>query len=632
MKTYPFIHWLTYSMGIVLFATLPLQAQAPKDHALIQRYEHTFEVINKGEAIEKIAKKIEVLNEIGAEMADLSIFHTKNKSLKSIKATLVGPDGKVVVKKLDQSNMQDFSGTIVNFYDDFRVRQVRLRHSAYPYTIAYEYEIRHTELFNYPAWFPQNPQTATVSSRFEFSYPINEVNPKFKQQNYSREPTISQNGNRKLLVWEQNEPLPALPKEPLSPSWADTAPAVIFSPDIFTFNGRYSGSLGSWHELGEWLTGLYQNRQTLSAEKVAFLKNLTKDEATLRGRAKKVYEHLQETTRYISIQLGIGGYQPFEAAYVEKKQYGDCKALANYLMSMLFAVEVPAYPVVIKAGEQEADIDPEFPINDFNHVILAIPDGDSFIWLEATSNTLPFGWLSDFTENRYALLLKSGESRLIRTPKTTASQNRQSIEAQITFDKTGNATQNVQLTASGNQAADLRSLLRGKSVKEFTEWFQAWSGIRAPKILASEFSSANNTDSLLHFSVKIESNGFINGTGTRIFLRPNAFNQRKFAPEKVQNRKTPVRLSYPYRDEDVIRYQMPSGYALEALPAPISISMDFGRYEARITTEENGFVYRRMIELYPYQMEPSAYEALRQFFQKVVHADATHVVLKKIGT
>jgi len=616
---------------MLMFLLTPLNtwAQPNTNHTVIKRYDKLFEVHNKGEATEKVVKTIEVLSEQGAETADLAIFHTKNKSLKSIKGSLRGPDGKLVVKKLDQSNMQDVSGTYVNFYDDYRIRYVRLRHNAFPYTIEYEYEIRHTELFNYPVWYPQDLSSPVERSRFEISYPEREVKPRFKQQNFALQPVITHTSDRTVLVWELNEMQPPQPREPLSPSWQDTAPAVIFSPDIFSFNGRYSGTLDSWQAMGEWMAGLYQNRQSLSPEKVAFLKELTKDEPSPLGKAKKIYEHLQATTRYISIQLGIGGYQPFEASFVEKKQYGDCKALTNYLMAMLQAVEVEAYPAIIKAGDREADIDPDFPVNDFNHVVLALPHGDSFIWLEATSNSLPFGWLSDFTENRYALLLKPNESRLIRTPKTTASQNRQHIKANIVLDEMGNASQTITVLTSGNQASDLRSVLRGKSDKEFAEWFQMWSGIRTPNIQQSDFSSVNKTDSLLQIVVTLENKGFSNKTQNRIFLRPNAYNRRRTSLDKVAQRTTPVRLSYPYRDEDLIQYRLPTGYSLEAISAPISIKTPFAKYESNISASEGGITYQRVIEVYPYHLAPEEYEALRQFYQKVVQADQVQVVLKK---
>src|SRR6185312_11941569 len=121
-------------------------------------------------------------------------------------------------------------------------------------------------------------------------------------------------------------------------------------------------------------------------------------------------------THYVGIELGIGGWQPFDAASVYKQRYGDCKALANYMVALLKEAGIHAYPVLIRAGADADPIDTDIACNQFNHVIAAALAGRDTVWLECTSQTLPPGYLSSFTADRNGLLLDDSGGHLVHTP------------------------------------------------------------------------------------------------------------------------------------------------------------------------------------------------------------------------
>ncbi len=74
------------------------------------------------------------------------------------------------------------------------------------------------------------------------------------------------------------------------------------------------------------------------------------------------------------------------------------KDLTNYTKALLDLVGVTSYYSHIDANSDE----PVSFENDFasleqgNHVILNIPNKDKDVWLECTSQTMPFGFLGDF--------------------------------------------------------------------------------------------------------------------------------------------------------------------------------------------------------------------------------------------
>ena len=79
------------------------------------------------------------------------------------------------------------------------------------------------------------------------------------------------------------------------------------------------GEYTNWKEFGAWMNAtLLKNRD--------ILKQATKDKvlALVEGvtapleKAKIVYEYMQNKTRYISVQVGIGGWEPIAANEVDE--------------------------------------------------------------------------------------------------------------------------------------------------------------------------------------------------------------------------------------------------------------------------------------------------------------------------
>ena len=116
----------------------------------------------------------------------------------------------------------------------------------------------------------------------------------------------------------------------------------------------------SWNTFGKWyyeklLTPVSAVTPEISAEVAAL-----KLSGTTTEKVKTLYQYMQNKTRYVLIMMGIGGWQPMPASEVSKKGYGDCKALTNYMQTLLTAAGIPSYYAVIYDDNSIVTFDKNF--------------------------------------------------------------------------------------------------------------------------------------------------------------------------------------------------------------------------------------------------------------------------------
>ncbi|RYF78900.1 MAG: DUF3857 domain-containing protein, partial [Chitinophagaceae bacterium] len=319
----------------------------------------------------------------------------------------------------------------------------------YPYTVEYEVELEYKHTFYFPDWQPQADEYLSVEkSRYTFVSP-QDYTLRYKAFNYPSEPVATTEKNKKLMTWEIKS-LPAVIRPYASPSWTELTTSVLFAPSDFQMEG-YKGNAASWQEFGKFILTLNQGRDKLPDAILQKVTSLTAGLSSAREKVVKLYEYLQQNTRYISIQLGIGGFQPFEASYVAQKGYGDCKALSNYMYSLLKAAGIPSYHALIHAGNslEAKSLVNDLPSTQFNHMVLFVPLEKDTMWLECTSQDNPAGYSGGFTGNRQALAITPEGGKLVSTPRYQSAENRQFRFVKGTINEEGG----LNIAVNANYAA-----------------------------------------------------------------------------------------------------------------------------------------------------------------------------------
>src|SRR5258706_8027795 len=246
----------------------------------------------------------------------------------------------------------------------------------------------------------------------------------------------------------------------------------------------------------------------------------------------------------MSVLRGIGGLQPFPANVVDEMGYGDCKALSNYMVALLKEAGVKCYYTRISAGKNEADIMTDFPSQQSNHVIVAVPNGVDTLWLECTSQTNPFGYQGTFTGDRKALMVTEHGGKLVNTIRYTTSQNIQSCTAEVFIEAKGNAKANVRTIYSGLQYEnDGLDFYVNYEKDEQKKWLQ--HTIAVPSFDINSFTMANKKDKIPSASVAVDLtlNRFATVTVKRLFPTPILMTHSQVNPIKISKQSTHVILS-----------------------------------------------------------------------------------------
>lgn len=621
------IHAIT-AIGQQQFAasTIPEELKE-KAHAVVRFHETHFVVDNIGEASNVIKGAITILDEKGDSFSTLVIPYNVFTKIKDIEAQVYDANGKQI-KKLKRSDIESFSGSSgSNTIDDSYFKMASLSQSQYPYTVAFRMEYTTKNMMFYPSWdayLYNQEHLAVEKSSFRIATP-NDMQIRYKEINMPTKVKMERDGNLFVHFWEVSN-LKALESEPLSPDLDSVMPQVLTAPTDFSVQD-YVGRINNWDDVAKFIAKMNKDRDKLPEPLVQKVKELVKNETDVSQKVKKVYEFLQANTRYVSIQLGIGGWQTMKAEDVFEKGYGDCKALSNYTMAMLNALGIKSHQVLVKAGDDENDIHTDFPSFQFNHVFVCVPTAKDTLWLECTSQSNPFGYLGTFTSDRHVVVINDNGGNLVKTPTYSSNDNKLIRKSSIQLQDSGEAIAKVLTKYTGEQYETHSGVLNSLSNEDQKKWL--YKQMSLPSVEINAFNLKENRDKIPSITedLDLKLRNVATKSGTRLFVTPNLFNRFETAPLPNPNRKFDLKLSLNYVDTDSTVFDLPKGYSPEYIPEPVTIQSKFGVYKSTIEVKGDKLVYFRSLSMKKGQYPAMAYNEYADFRKKILKADKNQAVL-----
>ncbi len=613
----------------VLYPASTISPELKKDaFAVCREYRHEFELIDHGKAIERVHLAVTVLEENGDHFSKLYLPYDKSQKIKSITGRSYNQLG-LPDDKLKSSAIQDVNYTSGGaIYDDLRLKIAEFKTENYPYTIEYDFEIEHNSLIRYPEWQPLDDyRIAIEKSSFKIIWPES-MEIRYREKNLPEGCKKETKADGKHIIEWNIDSLQAWKEEPMSPTLTSVTPKVTCAPTTFIYDGS-TGKMSTWEELGQWAAGLNAGLDKLPVSRISEIKAMISGITDTLAIVQTLYKYMQKRTRYVGIQMGLGGYKPFPAETVDRLGYGDCKALSNYMKALLNCAGVRSFYTLAGAGPNLGITMKDFPtINQNNHAILCVPLRSDTIWLECTSQTQSCGYLGTFVQGRNVLLITDNSCKMVKTPLLNSDQNIQFRSAEVEIKPDGNMLSIVKTKFSGYQYDNVSSRVEESQEDQKKDLLKV---IGLPGLVISSFAYDIQKQKIPEAveTLSMHAEKYASKTGTRLFIPLNMLNQRKSSPAKVENRKMPVVQTFSYHDKDSITYTLPSGYTAEAIPKPKILTTEFGEYRSSCSVEGSKATDVREIKINHGTWPKEKYTEVVDFYSGIVSADKAKLVLKE---
>ena len=569
---------------------------------------------------------ITILNEDGQKNANYHCRYDKFNKLSKVVAKLFDSNGKLLktVKKKDMFDM--IYEDRISILNDARTVSFDFAWKAFPYTVQFEEEIDYKGVFFLPYWMPVHGSRFSVEkSSFTVTFPST-YNIHYKLLKQTDPPFSSMLKDNTVYLWKLNG-FSAFDKEYFRPDLDEITPGVFLAPSDFEIDG-YKGNMDSWQNLGNFILTLNKNRDVLPENIKKEVHDLTDKLSTADEKIKVLYYYLQQNTRYISIQMGIGGWQPFEAAYVAKNKYGDCKALSNFMVTLLKEAGVNAKYVLVTAGKGEKGLWKNFPVPYFNHAVMCVPDGKDTTWLECTSQFQSTGFMGSFTGDRDALMIDDNGGVVVHTPVYKAADNLQIRKIKATIDNNGNLTANLNTHYSGVCQENVHGLINYAGKEDKDKYLNSVLHLPTYHVESSDYKEYKGKMPVIEERLNITAPSYANVTSRRIFLQPNLISKEERL-DTTKKRKFDICINESFTNIDSIEISIPACYSVESVAKDISLSIKSGSYSINTKFDNNTIrVYRTHIE-YAGTYPAAYYNTLAAFYETMYKADMSKMVLVK---
>jgi hypothetical protein len=391
--------------------------------------------------------------------------------------------------------------------------------------------------------------------------------------------------------------------------------------------------LSDLNDLHQWYSTFIKTLNTTpSPELAAVVDDLRKKSNNEMEIVKNVFYWVQDNIKYIAFEQGIRGLIPNPASYVCEKRYGDCKDMANLIVSMLHLAGVKnAYHTWIGTRDLPWKYtEYPTPIVD-NHMIATYisPEG-KYIFLDGTGNYTKVGFPSSMIQGKEAFISFGPDKYEVKVvPEIEGDQNVLADHVKVTLD-------GGKLTGTGEEkhygytkifsSYDLDRVNQDEIRNAVTSYVT--KGSNKFNLQKYNIKDLDNRDEPTTIEYEFSVADYFQTAGDEIYLNLN-LSKHRVNPLMAADRKSPYERDYKSIFSETFEFTVPDGYQVDYVPENASWKGDMFSFDIAYTKLPGKIVYERKVQLDALIINPGQFKDWNEGNKRLLEAQKETIVLKK---
>jgi hypothetical protein len=596
-----------------------------------------FSVDATGKFLQTERSAIRVLNRRAAERYLQAVgFENNDRKVTSIQTWTISPTGHITQSgKKDLINEPGYPGFVE--YSDDRVKKIIIPGAEDGALVGYEIVTQGHIPINGESF--QMEQEIPIRTR-ELRVSIPSGSLRWFVNRPERVEVVSQSSTDAAFRAVNR---PAIPDEDNAPALSSTAAEVVIN-----YDPKGPAALKSWEEAGHEYHALFDNQERPETEIATQVEALSKGNSEEFDKIQSLYTYVSRQIRYVAIEIGIGGYQPHQAADVYKNKYGDCKDKANLLISMLSKIGIRAYPALVGTrGDVEAD--PAVPtLSTFDHMIVVLPISASLrpvverlpaydakaqiLWIDPTSEADPLGQLPEMDQGVFGLITYPDHGELRRIPESPLDLNGVQFTAHVRLQPNGTGTAEVDLRYLGARNTKAHYFYRDRSQTEILKSFESrvTRFVNDARFQKASISGIEDSAQQVHENYSFVGDFSSASSGDSWFLQPLFLSGIAVPEVGPRPRQLPLDIGTPFHVKCNYRLELPAGMRIERVPDKLSVKSDFGELSIEYSIAGEALLATETLSFSQGRIPPEKYPEFRDFVNASIRAERQRLRVVKI--